>query len=522
MSLPTLQLPNIHQTLLFFSLSTIFLLFIICTKRVLLFSKKLTKYPPSPLKLPIIGNLHQIAGLLPHRSLRALSDKHGPLMLLHLGQVPLLVASSPDMAREVMKTQDHLFSSRPSLKAGMTILYDGKDVAFSPYGEYWKQVRKFSVHNLLSPKMVYSYKSIREEEVGFTLEKIRSRCAHGAVNVSEELKYLARDIISRILLGKCLREYEWGDKIQRVISESSGLLGAFLVGDYLRGFGWMDSVTGVDGRIQKSFKEADEILDRIVEDEMMSAWREGDHDEFEGDSFIRILISLEKDKTRKFPFGKDNIKAIIKDMLGAGTESTYTVMGWVMAELMKNPNTLKKLRNEIREMTTATAETTTTKGMIKEQELGKMWYLKAVIKEALRLHPPGPLLVPRELMETTQIGSYEIPQHTRVVTNVWAISRDPKVWEAPDEFRPERFLGSCVDFKGHDFELTPFGAGRRICPGIQFSILIIELTIANLVHLFDWALPGSMAVEDLDMIEAPGITAPKRVDLVLDATPCFS
>lgn len=418
------------------------------------------------------------------------------------------------MAKEIMKTQDNLFASRPSIKAATKLLYNGKDVAFAPYGEYWKQVRKFSVYHLLSPTMVSSYKTIREDAVVYMLEKIKKLCCDGeTVNVSQELRCMTVDIISKVALGKSLRESgAWSGKIRRVISESSRLLGAFTVGDYLRGFAWLDSVSGLDGRIEKSFKEADELLDKIVEDEMTS-WREGEGEVHE--SFIHILISLiDKDQRKEVAFGKENIKAIIKDMIGAGTESIYVAMDWAMAELLKNPNKLNTLKTKIRDVISTRSTT-----IIKEQDLKEMHYLRAVIKESLRLHPPAPLLVPRESMEDTQIGPYKIPKNAQVATNVWAIGRDPQVWEAPDEFRPERFLGSGVDFKGCDFELLPFGAGRRICPGIQFSTSIIELTVANLVHLFEWNL--GMNVEDLDMIEAPCFAARKRIDLVLHATPCF-
>ncbi|XP_039135440.1 cytochrome P450 71A1-like [Dioscorea cayenensis subsp. rotundata] len=199
-----------------------FLITISFLSKILLHFSKKPNYPPSPPKLPIIGNLHQL-GPLPHRSLQTFSKKHGPLMLLQLGQVPLLVASSPSMAKEIMKTQDHLFANRPSIKAATRLLYNGMDIAFSPYGEYWKLVRKFSVYHLLSPTMVSSYKSIREHEVVFMLEKIKKSCCDGKmVHVSEELNYMTMDIISKITLGKSLREWgSWGIKMRRTIGESS-------------------------------------------------------------------------------------------------------------------------------------------------------------------------------------------------------------------------------------------------------------------------------------------------------------
>lgn len=208
------------------------------------------------------------------------------------------------------------------------------------------------------------------------------------------------------------------------------------------------------------------------------------------------------------------VSCFYQDLFGAGTESTFVTMDWVLAELIRNPEARRRLKDEIRGIVGS-------KRMVKEEDLNEMNYLKAVIKESLRLHPPGPFLVPRELIEDTKITGYDIQRGTRIFVNVSAIQRDPNVWEAPNEFRPERFMGSSIDFKGQDFQLIPFGAGRRICPGIGFAVPIIELAIANLMHHFDWKLPDGMREEEMDMEEVFGLTMRKQSDLQLVATPCL-
>lgn len=164
------------------------------------------------------------------------------------------------------------------------------------------------------------------------------------------------------------------------------------------------------------------------------------------------------------------------------------------------------LQNEVRRACGSKEE-------IEEEDLEKMPYLKAVIKEGLRLHPPVPLLIPRQSTQDTKILGYDIATHTRVMVNVWAIARDPSVWENPEEFRPERFLESSMDFKGVHFDFIPFGAGRRGCPGIAFAMSVDELALAKLVHKFNFALPNGERVEDLDMSEATGITVHKKLPL---------
>ena len=190
----------------------------------------------------------------------------------------------------------------------------------------------------------------------------------------------------------------------------------------------------------------------------------------------------------------------------------YTVLEWIMTELLRHPKTMKRVQNEVRGIIG-------NKKDIIEDDLEKMQFLKAVIKETLRFHPPIPLLVPRKSIRDAKIQGYDIAAGTQVIINAWAIGRDPTSWDEPNEFQPERFLNSSIDFKGNDFELIPFGAGRRGCPGISFSIATIELVLANLLHNFDWTLPGEARGEDLDTTESTGITIHRKFPLIAVATP---
>ncbi|KAJ4841555.1 hypothetical protein Tsubulata_044799 [Turnera subulata] len=183
-----------------------------------------------------------------------------------------------------------------------------------------------------------------------------------------------------------------------------------------------------------------------------------------------------------------------------------------MSELIKSPSTMEKAQNEVRQILGK-------KSTIEEVDLREMNYLKLVIKETFRLHPPNPLLLLRECGVELKIGGYHIPVKTKVVVNALAIARDPHYWDEPDRFYPERFLGSTIDIKGADFELLPFGSGRRMCPGIPYSVPVIELTLANLLWQFDWKLPTGMKPRDLDMTEAAGLIARRKNDLLLVPVP---
>lgn len=156
---------------------------------------------------------------------------------------------------------------------------------------------------------------------------------------------------------------------------------------------------------------------------------------------------------------------------------------------------------------------------VTDDSLTNLHYLRLVVKEALRLHPPATLLVPRECGGPCRVVGFDVPVGATVIVNAWAIGRDPADWDAPDEFMPERFEHGGRDFKGTDFEFIPFGAGRRICPGMTFGLAHIELALAALLFHFNWVLPGGAAPEELDMTEAPGLATRRRFDLLVVAIP---
>lgn len=204
---------------------------------------------------------------------------------------------------------------------------------------------------------------------------------------------------------------------------------------------------------------------------------------------------------------------IWQDMFAAGTDTTFITLDWAMTELLMNPSAMSRAQAEIRSIVGGDH-----RKLVAEADLPRMPYLKAVIKEVFRLHPPAPLLVPRESMESVIIEGYEIPAKTRVFVNAWAIGRDPESWPDPDAFAPERFLNSSVDFKGQDFELIPFGAGRRGCPAIAFGTASVEIALAQLLHSFEWELPPGVKAEELDMDEVFGITMHRTQQLMAVAT----
>ncbi|KAK4350592.1 hypothetical protein RND71_029905 [Anisodus tanguticus] len=471
--------------------------------------------PPSPRKLPIIGNLHQL-GPYPHRSLHKLSEKHGPVMLLHLGSKPVLVASSAEAARAIMKTHDLVCSSKPKSSIGDRLLYGSKDVAFSPYGEYWRQIRSVMVLHLLSNKRVQSYRHVREEETSNMIEKIRQEwdSSSSVINLRDHFCSLTNNIISRVALGKKYNGRESRINAKVTLNEFGELLGIFNVGDYIPWLAWVNKITGLDTKVEKVARELDTFLESVIE-EHTSRNKKEKYRQAEAKDFVDVLLEIQNGKETGVPLQRDSLKALILDTFAAGTDTTYTTLEWIVTELLRHPRAMEKLQNEVRGLAQGKAEIT-------EDDLENMQYLKAVIKETLRLHPPVPLLIPRETTEDIKLLGYHIAAKTQVLINAWAIGRDPLSWDDPEEYRPERFLNSDIDFKGLNFELIPFGAGRRGCPGSVFAIVVNELALANLVNRFNFALPQGIKPEDLDMTEGSSLTVSRKSPLLAVATPCSS
>ncbi|XP_051147086.1 salviol synthase-like [Andrographis paniculata] len=461
--------------------------------------------PPGPRKLPFIGNLHQLASSRPpHHILAELAAKHGPLMHIQLGEISSVVVSSPEVAKEVMKTHDITFANRPALFASMTMTYNHSDVAFSPYGEYWRQLRKYCTVELLSTKRVQSMRPLREEMFHNLCKWIASN-EGSPINLSDQVSMTTCDIVIRAALG--IRDEEHTVFVSAV-KEIFDLVGGLYLGDLYPSVRLFQSIGGFRGRVEKVHKLSDKILQKIIDNHKMEKAKDEEHE-----NLVDVLLKFHKATGHELQLSDDNIKAVLQDLFLAGIETSSATSDWAMSEMLKNPRVLKKAQEEVRRVFDK-------KGYVDESDFDELKYLKLVIKETFRIHPPGPLLLPRENYEACEINGYTIPANTRVIVNIWAIGRDPKIWKDPDSFIPERFLDNNIsaDYTGKNFEFIPFGAGRRICPGVSFGLANIELPMALLLYHFDWELPHGVKPEDVDMAETAGNSARRTNPLVVIPT----
>jgi len=200
----------------------------------------------------------------------------------------------------------------------------------------------------------------------------------------------------------------------------------------------------------------------------------------------------------------------MQDMICAGTDTSATTVGWALVELLRHPEAMKKAQAELDDVIGS-------ERVVDEGDIHELKYLQAIVKETFRLHPPAPLL-PHESIGDCTVGGYFIPAKTRIFVNAWAVHRHPSAYQKPLEFNPSRFVGSQIDVKGLDFQLLPFGSGRRMCPGLRLGLIMVQLELARLLHSFTWKLPAGQDPQDIDMDEMFGLTAPKAIPLHVVAT----
>ncbi|XVF09635.1 hypothetical protein REPUB_Repub07fG0111000 [Reevesia pubescens] len=484
-----------------FLCSFFYILFYISSRQQ---SRGKRKLPPGPRALPIIGNLHML-GKLPHRSLYHLAKIYGAMMSMRLGTVPTVVISSPQVAELFLKKHDAIFASRPKLQVPEVLSYGRKGMAFTEYGSYWRSVRKLCNMQLLSASKIESFVPMRREVQSLLVESLKKdAAAQKVVNLSEKLGELTEDMTLRMILGHVKYDVV---NLKELVREVTSLAGAFNLADYVPFLGALD-LQGFKPRIKAVSEALDKALEKIIDEHELTLYEQ----EKQQRDFVDMMLTMlnqpmNPNDNPVYIIDGTTIKAIILDLITGGFDTAATTIEWALAELIRHPRVMLHLQQELQSIVG-------NKRMVEEMDLQKLPYLDMVVKETLRLHPTAPLLVPRESMEDIVIDGYYIPKKSRILVNVWAIGRDPNVWSNNvEEFFPERFIDSNIDLQGHDFQLIPFGAGRRLCPGMKLGIITVKVALAQLVHSFDWELPSGMSPNELDMTEKFGLSLPRSTHL---------
>ncbi|KAL4566475.1 hypothetical protein LXL04_030590 [Taraxacum kok-saghyz] len=486
---------------------------------VYVFYKLDTRYPnglpPGPTPWPIVGNLPHL-GPIPHHSLATLATQYGPLMHLRFGFVNVVVAASASVAKQFLKDHDAKFSSRPPSSGGKHIAYNYQDLVFAPYGPRWRMLRKICSVHLFSNKALDDFVHVRQEEVAI-LTRTLFGAGQSPVKLGQLLSICTTNALARVTIGiRVVGNGSRGgdpkaDVVNDMVVELIQLAGEFNIGDFIPVLDWLD-LQGVAGKMKKLHKRFDSFLNSILEEHKSGKIGEMGHVQL-----LSILISLKDDADGKGQKLSDvEIKALLLNLFVAGTDTSYTTVEWAIAELIRHPELLKQAQEE---MDTVVGRDR----LVTESDLNQLTFLQAIVKENFRLHPPAPLSLPRIASESCEVNGYTISKGSTLLVNVWAIARDPDMWTDPLEFRPDRFLSGGekpdADVRGNDFEVIPFGAGRRICAGMSLGLRMVQLLTATLVQAFDWELANGLEPENLNMEEAYGLGLRRAEPLMVHPRP---
>nr|XP_018622182.1 geraniol 8-hydroxylase-like isoform X2 [Nicotiana tomentosiformis] len=421
---------------------------------LLFLSKRNKKLPPGPIQLPIIGNLFHLLGAKPHISLANLAKIYGPIMSLKLGQITTIVISSSTMAKQVLQKQDQAFSNRFIPNALQAHNHSKFSVTWLPVSPTWRTLRRILNSNILSLTKLDSNQHLRSQKV--------------------ELK----------------------DVIWNIVAEAGkpNLVDFFPI---LENIDPQRIRRNMDIHFGKLFVLFDGLINERLEEKRRNNSEKND--------VLEVFLKIREENSEEID--QNHINSLLLDIFIGGTDTTTSTVEWAMAEILRQPEIRKKVQAELAQVVG--------KGKpIEEDDVSRLPYLQCIVKETLRMHPPVPFLLPRKGEQDVELCDYIIPKGSQVLVNVWAIGRDSALWEEPLVFKPERFWSSELDVRGKDFELIPFGAGRRICPGLPLAALrMVPVMVGSLLNSFNWKLEEGINPEELDMEEKFGITLAKACPL---------
>ncbi|KAH7441007.1 hypothetical protein KP509_03G020800 [Ceratopteris richardii] len=429
------------------------------------------------------------------------------------------------MAKEILQTNDIVFASRARFAAAVQMYFNCADMVFAPYGPMWKFMRQLCATELFNAKRLSSFRNVREEEsrdISRAVLEIGNK-GNAPVKLRAMLFAASNNITCRMCMGKKFGEISSIDKgsegerpdLLSLVEELMRLLGVFYIGDFIPWLWWLD-LYGYLRQMKATSRKARCFMQEIIDHRRQelngrAAQHSGPED------MLDVMIAAADDPKAEFRISDENIMGLILDLFSGGSDTSSVTVEWALADLMNNQEAMVKLQAELDAVVGKSR-------LVTESDVINLPYLSCVLKESMRLHPSVPLLLPHESVEACQIGGYRIPAKTRANVNTWAIGRDPSVWERPLEFWPERFDGNNLDLRGKQFELLPFGSGRRGCPGWSLGVLNVQIMLATLVQGFTWSVcspssPPQATQQPIDMSERFGTNVHMDKPLTVYATP---
>lgn len=426
-----------------------------------------------------------------------------------------MVVQSAKAAAEMFKNHDMVFCDRLSFDALNAHDYRSGSMVFGSYGPYWRVLRRLTTTELLGNKRVNDTLFLRRKCIDDLIRWIdeeasdlnKKKGESGKVDVAKYLFLMAFNIIGNLTMSRDVVDpkSKEGQEFFESMNNIMEWIGMTNVADVWQVLRWLDP-QGIRRGMERDMGRAMEIVSRLMKERIDEIKRQPQSDGGKKD-FLTAILACEGDA--KEGIGKitdKNTIVLIVEMFLAGSDTISITIEWAMAELLRKPKLMEKAKAEINEVIGPHRK-------VEEGDIDKLTYLQAVVKETLRLHPPGPLLSPRRVMEDTIYMGYHIPKNTQIFVNAWAIGKDPDCWDDPLTFKPERFLDSNIDYRGQHYEFLPFGSGRRICVGMSLAHQVLHLALGSLLHNFDWEFDNVEPAETMNMEERMGIALRKLVPL---------
>ncbi|XP_068647692.1 cytochrome P450 CYP82D47-like [Aristolochia californica] len=477
--------------------------------------------PPEPAgRWPVVGHLPLLQGNEQVAlTLAALADKFGPVFTIWMGVHRTLVVSSWELAKECFVTNDKTLATRPRGAAGKYLAYNYTMFGLAPYGPFWRDSRKLATIEFLSSHRLESLKHLRATEVGLSIKHLHELWEENnklpvKVDMKEWFLDLTFNTIVMMIAGKryfgsnITADPEEARRAKQAMSEFAVLVGTFVASDAVPFLEWLD-LKGHISAMKRVSKELDCIMSLWVNEHRQR--RNLDKSKKDGDFIDVMLFIADRTETHAGDDSDMYIKAMSLTLIITATDTSFVTLTWTLSLLLNHRHELKKAQDEI---DTIIGKDRT----VDESDIENLPYLRAIVKESLRLYPAAPLAVPHEAMEDCNIGGFHVPAGTRIITNLYKLHRDPRIWPEPEEFRPSRFLSSHrdMDVRGKHFEFIPFGSGRRMCPGITSALQVVHFSLARLLHGFN---VDTQDGERVGMRGGPGITMPMLDPLDVILTP---
>ncbi|KAL2552082.1 Cytochrome [Forsythia ovata] len=412
------------------------------------------------------------------------------------------------MAKEVLQKQDLAFSSKHVPNAIHAHNHFQYSVVYLPAASKWRSLRKVLNSNIFSGNRLDANQYLRVRKVQELIAYCRKSSQAGeTVDVGRAAFRTSLNLLSNTIFSKDLTDpfsdsaKEFKDLVWNIMVEA----GKPNLVDFFPVLRKIDP-QGIQRRMTIYLEKMISIFDGLINKRLhrRKSLKSGNSD------VLDVLLDTSEENPEEID--RVHIKHLCLDLFVAGTDTTSSTLEWAMAETLRNPETMKKAKAEL-------AEVIGKGKVLEEADISRLPYLRCMVKETLRIHPSVPFLIPRRVEQEVEVSGYTVPTNSQVLVNAWAIGRDPTLWEKPLEFKPERFMESEMDVRGRDFELIPFGAGRRICPGLPLAIRMVPVILGSLLNSFDWKLEGGIAPKELDMEEKFGITLQKAHPLRAVPTP---